>query len=223
MTALQQLRLLQLSSAALPVGGFSYSQGLEWAVAAGWVTSEAQFRQWQHQQIEQVLIPQELPLLLRLLRACRNGDLPAFHRWSQWLLACRDTRELRAEEQQRGAAMARVLAGLQLSPPAAWQAALKLTQSGGLAWAGSRWQIPARPLLLSLAWSGLENAVMAAVKLVPLGQQSAQRLLAEFSQLLAARVAQALQVSDDALGGSLPLIAIASARHETQYSRLFRS
>lgn len=222
-TPLQQLRLLQLSSASLPVGGFTYSQGLEWAVEAEWVTSAAQFRQWQQLQIEQVLIRQDLPLLLRLYNACAAQDAERFADWSRFLLACRETAELRTEERQRGAAMARVLAGLQLSPPPAWQGALGLSQSGGLAWAGYCWQIPADALLLSLGYSALESAVMAGVKLVPFGQQAAQSLLADLSEVLAQQLPLALALSDDELGGSLPLVAISSSRHENQHTRLFRS
>lgn len=222
-TALQQLRLLQLSSASLPIGGFTYSQGLEWAVEAGWVTSAAQFCDWQMQQLEQTLIRQDLPLLLRLYRACAAADLERFQHWSDWLLACRETAELRHEEQQRGAAMARVLAGLDLLPPEPWRAPLAQTQSGGLAWAGYRWGIPEESLLLSLAWGALECAVMAGVKLVPFGQQAAQSLLATLSEALDRQFPLALSLTDAALGGSVPLLAIASSRHETQHTRLFRS
>ncbi|MFS2225788.1 urease accessory protein UreF [Pantoea sp. B65] len=222
-TPLQQLRLLQLSSAALPIGGFTYSQGLEWAVECGWVSSVAQFRQWQQLQIEQTLIRQDLPLLLRLYRACQAQDVERFRHWSHFLLSCRETAELRSEEQQRGAAMTRVLTGLQLLPPENWRAALQLTQSGGLAWAGTVWQIPESALLLSLAYSSLESAVMAGVKLVPFGQQAAQSLLMELSETLAQQLPLALALDDEELGGSLPLVAIASSRHETQHTRLFRS
>ncbi|NJD00389.1 urease accessory protein UreF [Candidatus Erwinia dacicola] len=223
MTSLQQMRLLQLSSASLPVGSFTYSQGLEWAVEAGWVTSVGQFREWQINSIEQSLILQDLPLLLRLYHASRRGDLNAFESWSQYLLACRETLELRNEETQRGEAMVRILQGIEMILPEAWYNALLRSQIAGLAWAGSVWKIPAEPLMLSQAWSNLESMVMAGVKLVPFGQTAAQQLLFKLSEYIASRLPAVMKVGDEELGSSLPIVAISSALHETQHTRLFRS
>lgn len=223
MTPLQQLRLLQLSSSSLPIGGFTYSQGLEWAVESGWVSNVTQFRQWQTEQIEQAIIHQDLPLLLRLYRAIQDDDLKAFNFWSQYLLACRETHELRTEERQRGEAMARVLRGLEIVPTEEWEEPIRCSQSAGLAWAGCYWDIPVEPLMLSLAWSSLESAVMAGIKLVPFGQTAAQQLLSEFSHYLASRLPAVMNIADDDIGSCLPRVAIASSRHETQHTRLFRS
>mgnify|MGYP000069372113 CR=1 FL=1 len=109
-TAEQRLRLMQLASSNLPVGGYSWSQGLEWAVEAGWVPDAAAFERWQQQQMEQSFFTVDLPLFARLYRACEIDDLPSAQRWTAWLLACRETRELREEERNRGAAFARLLA-----------------------------------------------------------------------------------------------------------------
>jgi len=217
------LRLLQLASPGLPVGGFTYSQGLEWAVEAGWVRDAAGFSAWQHEQLHDTLACLDWPVLARLYHACQADDAEAFGHWSRFLLANRETAELRLEEQQRGAAFARLLDGWQLGQAADWRASLALSQLGGMAWLAVHWSIPLRQLALGHAFAWLEGAVMAGVKLVPFGQQAAQTLLRDLAAALPALLDQSLALEDDQLGGGLPLLAIASSRHETQYTRLFRS
>lgn len=220
---LKLLRLLQLTSPNLPVGGFTYSQGLEWAVEAGWVQGAEGFRAWQRQQLHDTLGYLDWPLLARLYQACQDGDVEAFARWSQFLLANRETAELRLEERQRGMSLARLLDGWQLCQAPEWRANLALSQLGGMAWLGAHWDIPLRDLALGHGFAWLEGAVMAGVKLVPFGQQAAQSLLRDLCEALPEVLESALKLTDDQLGGGLPLLAIASARHETQYTRLFRS
>ncbi|MCE7761236.1 urease accessory protein UreF [Pseudomonas putida] len=217
------LRLLQLASPGLPVGGFTYSQGLEWAVEAGWVRGADGFAAWQREQVDDTLACLDWPLLARLYHACQTENAEAFGHWSRFLLANRETAELRLEEQQRGAAFARLLDGWRLGQAPAWRASLELTQLGGMAWLAVHWAIPLRQLALGYAFAWLEGAVMAGVKLVPFGQQAAQTLLRDLSTGLPAALDQALALGDAQLGGGLPLLAIASSRHETQYTRLFRS
>ncbi|WP_342648998.1 urease accessory protein UreF [Pseudomonas sp. REB1044] len=217
------LRLLQLASPGLPVGGFTYSQGLEWAVEAGWVRDTAGFCTWQREQLHDTLGGLDWPLLARLYQACQDDDADAFGHWTRFLLANRETAELRLEERQRGSAFARLLDGWQLAQAPAWRDSLELSQLGGMAWLGAHWAIPLRDLALGHGFAWLEGAVMAGVKLVPFGQQAAQTLLRDLSAELPTVLDQALMRGDDQLGGGLPLLAIASSRHETQYTRLFRS
>lgn len=219
----QWLRLMQLSSSCLPVGSFTWSQGLEWAVEAGWITDADAFKRWQTQQMEQSFFCVDLPLFVRLYRACEQGDLAAAKRWTAYLLACRETRELREEERNRGVAFTRLIKSWEPDCPARWQALFMQSQLCGMAWLGVRWGIGVRELALSLGYSWIENAVMAGVKLVPFGQQAAQQLIIALSDHFAAGLEQAFLRGDDELGAATPLSAIASARHETQYSRLFRS
>ncbi|MDA8498465.1 urease accessory protein UreF [Citrobacter sp. Igbk 17] len=219
----QQLRLMQLASGSLPVGAFTWSQGLEWAVEIGWVTSVDDFSDWQIQQMEQNFFTVDLPLLARLYRACEQDDRTAAHRWTAWLLACRETRELRDEERSRGAAFTRLVTDWEPDCSPQWRALFSESQLCGMAWLGVRWKIPLTELALSFGYSWIESAVMAGVKLVPFGQQAAQRLIISLCDRYAQGLAQALACPDIGLGSSTPLAAIASARHETQYSRLFRS
>lgn len=219
----QQLRLMQLSSSSLPVGSFTWSQGLEWAVEAGWISTAAEFREWQIQQMERNFLCVDLPLFIRLYRACEQHDIAAAKRWTAYLLACRETRELREEERNRGAAFTRLIKSWEPDCPPEWLPLFSSSQLCGMAWLGVRWDIDVQSLALSLGYSWMESAVMAGVKLVPFGQQAAQQLIIELSDHFAAKLGQAWERSDDELGAATPLSAIASARHETQYSRLFRS
>ncbi|WP_367597624.1 urease accessory protein UreF [Pseudomonas fulva] len=222
-TDLALLRLLQLASPGLPVGGFTYSQGLEWAVEAGWVKDTAGFAAWQREQVQDTLAYLDWPVLVRLYDACLASDAQAYAHWCRFLLANRETAELRLEEQQRGAALARLLDGWQLAQVPTWRDSLGLTQLGAMAWLAVHWSIPLRQLAMGYGFAWLEGAVMAGVKLVPFGQQAAQTLLHALSNDLPDAFDHALTLGDDQLGGGLPLLAIASSRHETQYTRLFRS
>lgn len=219
----QQLRLMQLASSSLPVGSFTWSQGLEWAVEIGWVTDTETFAQWQIQQMEQNFFSVDLPLLARLYHACELDDISTARRWTAYLQACRETRELREEERSRGAAFARLVVDWEPDCAQEWRAIFADSQLCGLAWLGVRWKIPLISLALSFGYSWIESAVMAGVKLVPFGQQAAQRLILLLCDRYAQGLDQALTCPDDGLGSATPLAAIASARHETQYCRLFRS
>ncbi len=219
----QQLRLMQLASSSLPVGSFTWSQGLEWAVETGWVNSADDFSRWQIQQMEQNFFTVDLPLFARLYHACEQNDFTAARRWTAWLLACRETRELREEERSRGIAFTRLVADWEPDCPPQWRTLFADSQLCGLAWLGVRWNLPLADLALSFGYSWIESAVMAGVKLVPFGQQAAQRLIMSLCDRYAQGLAQALACPDSSVGSATPLAAIASSRHETQYCRLFRS
>ena len=163
-TAEQRLRLMQLASSNLPVGGYSWSQGLEWAVEAGWVPDVAAFERWQRRQMTEGFFTVDLPLFARLYRACEQGDIAAAQRWTAYLLACRETRELREEERNRGAAFARLLSDWQPDCPPPWRSLCQQSQLAGMAWLGVRWRIALPEMALSLGYSWIESAVMAGVK-----------------------------------------------------------
>lgn len=217
------LRLLQLVSPALPVGGFTYSQGLEWAVEAGWVSDAASLDSWLGGLLDDGLTYLDLPLLIRLRAAYEVSDRDAARHWGQCLLAARESAELRAEELNRSRALLSLLADLGIADALSWKEALMHSQLGPFALASVHWGIPLRESLLGYAWSWLENQVTAAIKLVPLGQTEGQRALLRLAGRLPHAVTLALQIDDDDIGAAAPAMAIASARHETQYTRLFRS
>ncbi len=216
-------RLLQIVSPTLPIGAFAYSQGLEQAVSLGWVSSEVETRDWVLGLLEHSFGTLDLPVLLRLLRGFEDDDLAAVEHWTTWLLASRPTRELREEDRQLGAALARTLAALDVSGADAWMAREDVTHAAMFALAAVRFGIPARAALAGHAFAWAEAVTSAAVRLVPLGQSAGQRVLAAVGEAIPPVVGRALTLADDDLGAAAPGQAIASAWHETLYSRLFRS
>ena len=217
------IRLMQLSSSVLPVGGFTYLQGLEWAVECQWVRTEDELRLWLIDLIETTLKDLEIPILVRMMQACDEQDKLNLSRWADILLAHRETSELRLEEQNRGRAMARLLENLDMDFALQWKFVLAKSQTAGFALALSQWQIPLQLGAQGFAWAWLENMVISGVKLIPLGQMSGQRVLRDLAEPLALAIEKGLTVTDENIGSSAPALAYASARHETQYTRLFRS
>ncbi|MCS5588188.1 MAG: urease accessory protein UreF [Porticoccaceae bacterium] len=215
------LRLLQLSSAALPVGGYSFSQGLEYAIDSGWLKNAEDISQWLSLQLQQSLANTDLPLLSRQLQAARIADSKAMDYWNCYTLACRETSELRLNDTAMGAAMVRLLNHLDVPMPLCEQR--EITFVAAFAMAAAHWQIDCRTACQGYLWSWLENQVAAATKLVPLGQTSAQQLLGELLPVIPLAINQSETIADEQIGSSLPAVAMASAWHETQYSRLFRS
>jgi urease accessory protein len=169
----------------------------------------------------QSLATLELPLLARMLDAIEAENSAELLTLAQHLLAWRETKELRLEESQRGAALARLLPQLEIELDAEQLQACKLTQLAGIAIAAHQWQIERDKLFAGYLWSWLENAVMAGVKLIPLGQTQGQQILKAMALRVEEAVASAKQVTEP--GSVTPALAIASSRHETQYTRLFRS
>jgi urease accessory protein len=220
---LGRLRLMQLVSPALPVGAFAYSQGLEWAVEAGWVHDTGSLQDWLAGLIDDALTRLELPILCRLYQACSRSDPDAIEHWGQMLLASRETSELRAEEHNRARALITLLADLGVASAAEWRGQLRHCQAAPFALAAQSWQIGMTDCALGYASGWLENQVTAAVKLVPLGQTDGQRVQLALARSMAAAVERARTLADGDIGASAPALAIASARHETQYTRLFRS
>lgn len=217
------LRLFQLISPSLPIGGFTYSQGLEWAVDFGWIQNSEQFQAWLESQLDNSLVSLELPMLRYLMLAIEQEDWAQFDKLSRELIAWRETKEFRLEEIQRGKALARLLPELEIHIPAQAEAALARSQLAGMALAAVHWGIPSDKLALGYLWSWLENAVMAGVKLIPLGQTQGQQLLARMAPSLVASVERSVKVAQSEMGSTTPALAIASSRHEQQYTRLFRS
>jgi len=225
---LEIVRLLQLASPALPVGAYTYSQGLEWAVEAGLVKDEAAVAAWVGDVLACSIASFEAPLLGRLMAAWSAGEGGEVARLNADFLASRETAELRAETEQMGYSCARLLAGLPaFTSLPGWPARLAAVEAPAFptAWscAAAAWRISPGMALTAYLWAWLENQVMAAVKAVPLGQSAGQRLLAGLGARIPALAEAALVLPEEAWSNYTPGLALASSRHETQYSRLFRS
>ena len=223
------LQLMWLASPALPVGGFSYSEGLEAAIDAVLVHDEASTSRWLQDQLGLSLQRADLPLLASATRAWQRQDGARIEALNAWALQTRETRELRQQAQQMGRSLTdwlrqrrpdepRVAQLAALPPAPTWPVAYALALAVSAA--------PLREGLLAYAFGWAENMVQAALKSVPLGQSAGQRVLGQLADALPAAVDAALLAStqgDSQRQNLVPMLAILSARHEAQYSRLFRS
>lgn len=223
---LSLVRLLQLASPTLPIGAYSYSQGLERVIEDGTVRDAASAQAWIGDLLELVVARAEAPIGWRLLNAAGDNDWRALSSWNAWFRASRETAELRAETEQMGGSLAKLASGLEIfevSTLDALEALAPITLPAAFALTARAFEIPAPAALTAYIWSWLENQVLAAVKLVPLGQVAGQRLLVALGAMIPGVVATAMATADDDLSTFAPGVALASARHETQYTRLFRS
>ena len=203
-------KLLQLASPTLPVGAYSYSGGLEAAVEAGIVRDAATAQAWIGDVLEFSLAKLEAPLLYRMLKGEDVDDL---------FLASRESAELRAETVQMGFSLRRLLGDLGLGA----QVPEEPSFPAAIACAAKSWGIAPEAALEAYLWAWVENQVMAAVKAVPLGQTDGQRMLLALGEKLGPMVESIQEMTDADLGNFTPGLALLSATHETQYSRLFRS
>ena len=221
------LQLMWLASPALPVGGFSYSEVLEAAVDAGLVQGEAQAGAWLLDQLHLSLARSDMAVVSKAFKAWQRNDLAAVTELNDWVSATRETSELRQQTEQMGRSMVewlknrsaptdpRVAQAQTLAPAPTWPVAFALAtaQTGA----------PLREALLSFAFGWAENMVQAALKAVPLGQRAGQRILAALMAEIPAAVDRAAALMDGERQAFTPMLAILSAQHEMQYSRLFRS
>jgi urease accessory protein len=217
------LRILHLASPALPIGAFHFSQGLEYAVEAGWVADESTSLDWIGGIARHAIGTLDLPVLVRLHRACCCGDRDEVRRWGRFLLAARETEELRAEDRHMGSALARILRDLGAGNSSVNEQRAQPCYAEVFAVACVHWRIPEHEALQAYAWTWAENQVLAAVKLVPLGQSAGQRILHSLVPQLDEIATQALGVEDEDIGACAVMQGLASARHESQYTRLFKS
>jgi len=219
-------RLLQLCSANLPVGGFSFSQGLEYATEMSWVNSQQTTFDWIELNLNESIARTDLTLLKRLYQTLENNDFASFKLHNQHLIACRESSELRLADVAMGKALIRLLKQLDSVDSEPYSELFKQSDSSFVsvfAIAAYLFQLDLISAQSGYCWTYLDNQVAAATKLVPLGQTQAQNLLFELSDKVAGAISIANQIEDDDIGASLPRLAMASAWHETQYTRLFRS
>jgi urease accessory protein len=216
-------RLWQLISPALPVGAYAYSAGLEYAVDIGWVDNEEKAYDWILGQLQNSLSTLDAPILARLYKAWLENDSDKADYWSRFLLASRESSELLAEDRQMGNALAQLLPELGIAEAVSWRGHNHTSFCSMFALGAVHWKIPVEEAMSGYLWAWCENQVAAAIKLIPLGQTAGQRILANTINSLPAAVEKGLLLSDDEIGAVSPGLAMASARHEIQYSRLFRS
>ena len=223
MSLVKLTRLLQLASPSLPVGAFSYSQGLEAAVEAGIVRDASTARRWIGDVLALSAASLEVPILLRLMRAWTRASDAEAARWNDEFIASRETAELRAETLQMGYSLRQLLRELRVPGVERLDGLEPASFPAAFAFAAVAEGIDERDAACAYLFAWAENQVLAAVKAVPLGQTDAQRLLRELGEVIPAHVERAAGLGDGELANYAPGLAHASARHEVQYSRLFRS
>lgn len=212
-------KLLQLASPTLPVGAYSYSGGLEAACEAGDVHDAASAEQWIGDVLEFSVARMEAPMLFSFLLDFSKKNLSKAENSNQMFLASRETAELRAETVQMGYSLNRLFKDLGLGEVPVEEPAFP----AAFAYAAAKWGIEPQAALQAYLWAWIENQVMAAVKAVPLGQTDGQRILMRLGERISVLSEKILSMKDEDIGNFAPGLALLSARHETQYSRLFRS
>ncbi len=228
LSSISLLRLLHLASPTLPVGAYSYSQGLESAIDVGIVTNEATALAWISDTLTCSVARLEAPVFCRLLRAWAAEDHASVQRWNVFFLASRDSAEFRAETVQMGYSLARLLRDLypadkrvEALPPTVSEASTCFPSAMALACVMLDTPLEASVHAYLFAWA--ENQVLAALKAVPLGQVSGQRMLFALEAPLLAAAATAITLDDEDISNWTPGLSFLSMRHETQHSRIFRS
>ena len=225
MQATSLIQLMWLASPALPIGGFSYSECLEAAVDSARVATESEASDWLLDQLELSLARSDLAVLAQAIPAWQSADTPRIAALNAWVLHTRESSELRAQTEQMGRSLLEWLRNHTTATPDQIQLLADLQPSYPMAFAlaAASTQAPLRECLLAYAFGWAENMVQAAIKSVPLGQSAGQRILSTLAAHIPAAVEHALTLPDESRQAFSPMLAILSARHEVQYSRLFRS
>ncbi len=218
--------LLRLASPQLPIGGYSYSQGLEMAVEQQRVQGPDSARRWIGDQLLLNLARFEAPLLWAHCRSAAEQDWERLHQLCDEHRASRETRELYLESRQMGYSLKQLLEGLPELDAGARQVLARQEEPHlalGWALAARAWQISPEDALAAWLWSWLENQLAVLMKTLPLGQQAAQRLTSQLLPLLQQAQQHAVTLDPDHYGSATFGLSLASMAHERQYSRLFRS
>ena len=222
------LQLMWLASPALPIGGFSYSEGLEAAIHAELVTTEQEAGDWLVQQLQLTQSRGDMAAIAQALRAWAANDLERIAALNDWVRTTRETSELRRKSEQMGRSLVdwlrnRHAGDAERQTTIAWLATHDAAYPIAFSYAAHCTGAAPRDALLAYAFGWAENMVQAAIKAVPLGQSSGQRILARLADAIPDAVEYALALPDAERQAFSPMLAILSARHEHQYSRLFRS
>jgi urease accessory protein len=230
-TTIRGVRLLQLCNSSLPVGAYSYSEGLETLVDQQAIASAAALEHWLYQELTYGSIRIDAAIMLRTHRAVIAHDAAALQYWNQWWSAARETEELRLQSWQMGRSLLKLFLELQdneAAPIQQWAGVKQLLEEpcnfaiafGVVAMA---WKIDEVSAVEGYLHSWATNLINAGIKLIPLGQTAGQQILLNLGRLMGERGAAIITLEDDELESCSWGLSLASMAHEIQYSRLFRS
>ncbi|PSF35298.1 urease accessory protein UreF [Aphanothece hegewaldii CCALA 016] len=220
----QLLYLLQITSPTLPVGAYSYSEGIETLVSQEIITNKETLQQWIIQSLKFGSIRIESAIMLRAYHDFLGDNIEGLIKWNLWLSATRETKELRQQSWQMGQSLLKLLTELQpeikdissqLYPDCNYAVVFGI--------AGAIWQIPEHELLLGYLQSWSSNLINAGLRLIPLGQTDGQKILVNLQNDLIQVTQDILELKDEDLRGWGWGLSLASMQHETLYTRLFRS
>ncbi len=217
---LKMLRLMRLCSPMLPIGSFTWSQGLESAVERGWIHHLESAGDWVEAGLLKNVARMEGPLLIRLLGALQAGDQETFVEWNELTFALRETSELYNEDSEQGELLQRLN---RLHYPSYRHQSIKLSLPAAFAEALHAAEIPANDGLLGFLWMWVETQVSQLIKLIPLGLRDGQQLLDRLLAKIPLAHHISLSCPDDEIGVGLPGRSMASSFHESQYCRIYRS
>lgn len=218
------LRLLQLSNSALPVGAYSYSEGLETLIEFHQIKDNLTLALWLRQELRYGSIRLETAVMNRAFNINRSGNISLLKHWNDWLSAARETEEMRQQSWQMGYSLSKLIQ--QIEPGAS-----ELIQACGnpcnyaiaFGTIAAYWEIDIAAVTLAYLQSWALNLINAAVKLIPLGQTTGQKLLLDLNGAIAIATDEILELEDDDLCSCGWGFSLASMNHETLYTRLFRS
>ena len=209
-----------LVSPNLPIGAFSYSEALESAVENKIVTDCDSFYKWLIHNLKRSLAYFELPVLRHLYE---SNNVDEFSFWTQRAIAMRNTFELRKEEDDKGKAFVRIISSLLLTDNKEFLEVARRSYLSAFSLYAKSDDLSLEMMLQCYLFSYIESQCIAAVKLVPLGQTDAWKCIKNASHLSDEIIEKSLTVNDDEIGAGLVNLSILSVKHETQYSRIFRS
>jgi urease accessory protein len=229
------VQLMWLASPALPIGGFSYSETLEAAIDRAGLRTPVAVGAWLQDQLQLAQARSDMALVAQAITAWRTRDLVRINVLNDWVLQTRESSEFRLQTEQMGRSMMDWLRNQHAAEPGVdpqptdddlmvlTRCCASPTYPIAFALASSHTDAKVADCLSSYAFGWAENMVQAAVKAVPLGQNAGQRILATLVRDIPNAVTEALARDDGSRQAFAPMLAILSAQHETQYSRLFRS
>jgi urease accessory protein len=219
------LNLLQLASPTLPVGAYSYSEGIEALVQQGTIDGASKLEHWLKQELQYGAVRLEAAVMLRAYRAVISNDSTALTNWNHWLTAARETEELRSQSLQMGRSLLRLFQALETPSSSLLPPHLEESCNFAIAFGlvAANWTIDEQSATLGYLHSWVTNLISAGIKLIPLGQTAGQQLLLRMGEDVDRATQEILTLQDTDLASCGWGLSLASMSHETLYSRLFRS
>lgn len=214
---------MRLTSPSLPIGTYAYSQGLEFACAQDWVCDAETTKDWIAGLLRTAQTYLDIAVLVRLYNAWESNSKHEIKYWSQFLHASRESKELRAEDRYLGQALSKLLLDLNVDDAKELSEASYATYATAFSLAATTWDVGLYDCCSGYLWAWCENQVNVAVKLIPLGQTAGQKILSSLIDAIPQALEIGMALQDDEIGSTAVGLGIASANHELQYTRLFRS